>query len=66
MTSALKIDQEPLPSWCGPVLVTLHHEHPQHSVTVIADVIRQALALKSQYKVTTSLENLAGKLLAAG
>ena len=66
MTSALKTDQEPLPPWCGPVLVALLHQYPQHPVTVIADVMRQALELQRQYHVTTSMETLAGKLLAAG
>ncbi|MEK7951764.1 hypothetical protein [Luteolibacter soli] len=62
-TSSSEADQEPLPSWCGPLLMTLKREYPEHSTATVADAIRQALALQQEYRMATPVTHLASRFL---
>jgi hypothetical protein len=61
-----KTETEPLPNWCGPILMGLTRAHPEHSCATIAQAIREALVVQRDYDLKTSLERLAGRLLGAG
>ena len=62
--SAFQTGYEPLPTWCGPLLRALIRSQPEHSAAGVAQAIREAMVLKQDYHVATSLEALATRLLA--